>query len=141
MICIVLQDLGDVDVEAVIWAEVGPGAEVGSRARAAVREAMVQDGVGVAGLQNYAALAPLQALLQKRGVPFDLIVELFTQLSSGTSTDFNARTAEPERVRRQWEVARDCGAERIVAFAIDPWVLDDTPEAQLLRSQWKSAVG
>ncbi|WP_280192045.1 DUF4434 domain-containing protein [Delftia sp. PS-11] len=102
---------------------------------------MVQDGVGVAGLQNYAALAPLQALLQKRGVPFDLIVELFTQLSSGTSTDFNARTAEPERVRRQWEVARDCGAERIVAFAIDPWVLDDTPEAQLLRSQWKSAVG
>jgi sugar phosphate isomerase/epimerase len=103
---------------------------------------MLQDGVGVAGMQNYEGLAPLRQMLLHREAPFDLIVELFEQLppTQPDGSDFRARSATFERVRQQWDIARDYGAERIVAFAIDPWVLDDTPEARALRRQWKSAV-
>jgi hypothetical protein len=103
---------------------------------------MVQDGVGVAGLRNYEALAPLQQMLLERRAPFDLIVELFEQLppTRPDGSDFQARTASFERVRRQWDVARDYGAQRVVAFAIDPWVLNDTPEARQLLREWKAAA-
>ncbi len=103
---------------------------------------MVQDGVGVAGLRNYDALAPLQKMLLERGTPFDLIVELFEQLppTLPDGSDFRARSASAERVRQQWSVARDYGAQRVVAFAIDPWVLGDTPEARQLLSDWNSAI-
>lgn len=103
---------------------------------------MIQDGVGVAGLDNLAALEPLRQMLQGRHAPFDLIVELFEQLPGpADGSDFQARTADFGRVRRQWDVARDYGAQRIVAYALDPWVLGDSPEAQALLRQWRKALG
>lgn len=102
---------------------------------------MIQDGVGVAGLENLAALEPLHRMLQGRNAPFDLIVELFEQLpGQADGSDFQARTAGFERVRRQWEIASDYGAQRIVAYAIDPWVLGDAPEAQELLRHWRKAL-
>lgn len=101
---------------------------------------MLQDGVGVAGMTNYAGLEPLRALLRERGVPFDLIVELFEQLPSeeGSNGAFRARAASAERVRAQMEVARSYGAQRVIAFAVDPWMLGDTPEARQLLEQWQT---
>ena len=37
---------------------------------------MIQDGVGVAGLDNLKALEPLRRLLLARHAPFDLVIEL-----------------------------------------------------------------
>lgn len=102
---------------------------------------MIQDGVGVAGLANYQALEPLHDMLLARRASFDLILELFEELPSG-STDgstFKARSAEFSRVKQQWDVARGYGAKRVVAFAIDPWVIDDTPEARALMRAWLDA--
>ena len=68
---------------------------------------MIQDGVGVAGLDNLKALEPLRRLLLARRAPFDLVIELFEELPSG-STDgstFKARSADFERVRKQWLIA------------------------------------
>lgn len=103
---------------------------------------MIQDGVGVAGLRNYEALAPLQTLLRQRQAPFDLVVELFEQLpaSQPDGTDFQARSASFSRLQKQWKVAKDYGAQRVVAFALDPWVLGDMPEAQQLRQAWIQAI-
>ncbi|AVS85164.1 DUF4434 domain-containing protein [Paracidovorax avenae] len=100
---------------------------------------MLQDGVGVAGMGNYAGLEPLRALLRQRGVPFDLIIELFEQLppEPGTGDAFRARAATASRVRAQMDVARTYGAERVIAFAIDPWMLGDTPEARQLWQEWQ----
>ena len=86
---------------------------------------MLQDGVGVAGLGNYAGLEPLRVLLLKRGIAFDLIVELFEQLPPlpNTNDAFRAKPASPDRIRTQMAIASHYGAERIVAFAIDPWML------------------
>lgn len=99
---------------------------------------MLQDGVGVAGIDNLAGLEPLRALLRRRGVAFDLVVELFEQLPAapGGEEGFKARAATPERVRRQMEIARGYGAERVIAFAIDPWMVGDTPEAKRLLEAW-----
>lgn len=102
---------------------------------------MIQDGVGVAGLANYQSLAPLHDMLLARRASFDLILELFEELPSG-STDgstFKARSADFDRVKQQWEVARGYGAKRVVAFAIDPWVIDNTPEARALMQAWLAA--
>jgi len=102
---------------------------------------MIQDGVGVAGLANYQALAPLHDMLLARHASFDLILELFEELPSG-STDgstFKARSAEFDRVKQQWEVARGYGAKRVVAFAMEPWVIDNTPEARALMRAWLAA--
>ncbi|WMD23559.1 DUF4434 domain-containing protein [Achromobacter seleniivolatilans] len=102
---------------------------------------MIQDGVGVAGLANYQALAPLHDMLLARRASFDLILELFEELPSG-STDgstFKARSADFDRVKQQWAVARGYGAKRVVAFAIDPWVIDNTPEARALMQAWLAA--
>ena len=76
--------------------------------------------------------------LRRRGVPFDLIVELFEQLPAlpGTDDAFRARAASAERVKAQLRVARSYGAERIIAFAIDPWMLGDTAEARQLLKDW-----
>lgn len=103
---------------------------------------MIQDGVGVAGMSNYAALAPLHDMLVARGAPFDLILELFEELPSekNDGTTFDAKAAEFSRVKRQWEVAKDYGATRVVAFAIDPWVLDDTPGSKALLREWRAAL-
>lgn len=102
---------------------------------------MIQDGVGVAGLANLRALAPLHDMLRARHASFDLILELFEELPSGATdgSTFKARSADFERVREQWEVARGYGAKRIVAFALDPWVIDDTPEARALMRAWMDA--
>ncbi|AYD63646.1 DUF4434 domain-containing protein [Achromobacter sp. B7] len=102
---------------------------------------MIQDGVGVSGLANYQALAPLHDMLLARRASFDLVLELFEELPSG-STDgstFKARSADFDRVKQQWEVARGYGAKRVVAFAIDPWVIDNTPEARALMRAWLDA--
>ena len=102
---------------------------------------MIQDGVGVAGLANFQALEPLHDMLLARHAPFDLILELFEELPSGATdgSTFKARSADFERVKQQWEVARGYGARRIVAFALDPWVIDDTPEARALMRDWMDA--
>ncbi|GLU34508.1 hypothetical protein Busp01_43500 [Trinickia caryophylli] len=103
---------------------------------------MIQDGAGVAGLENYRGLQPLHDMLVERRARFDLILELFEQLPPARSgTGFSAKTAPYSRVEAQWDIARDYGAQRVVAFAIDPWVLDDTPEAEALRQRWLSALG
>lgn len=104
---------------------------------------MIQDGVGVAGMSNYQALAPLRDMLVARGVPFDLILELFEELPTGKKdgTDFKARSADAQRVKQQFEVARGYGASRVVAFAIDPWVIGDTPEARALLKAWNRLRG
>lgn len=102
---------------------------------------MIQDGVGVAGLANYQALAPLHDMLLARRASFDLILELFEELPSG-STDgstFKARSADFGRVKAQWDVASGYGAKRVVAFALDPWVIDNTPEARALMRAWLAA--
>ncbi|MET3512457.1 hypothetical protein ABIC63_000217 [Pseudacidovorax sp. 1753] len=106
---------------------------------AALLRPMLQDGVGVAGMGNYAGLEPLRRLLRQRGVAFDLIVELFEQLPNppGQPDGFRARAATLERVRAQLEVARTYGAEHVLAFAIDPWLLGDTPEAKKLLRDWR----
>lgn len=90
-------------------------------------------------LGNYAGLEPLRALLRQRGVPFDLIIELFEQLppEPGTGDAFRARAATAARVRAQMDVARTYGAERVIAFAIDPWMLGDTPESRQLWQEWQ----
>lgn len=99
---------------------------------------MLQDGVGVAGLDNYAGLEPLGALLRERGVAFDLIVELFEQLPPlpNTNNAFRAKAASPERIAAQMAIARDFGAERIVAFAIDPWLLTSSDDALTFPYTW-----
>jgi len=103
---------------------------------------MIQDGVGVAGMSNYAALTPLFAMLKARGASFDIIIELFESLPTekNDGTDFDAKVADFARVRRQCEMAAQFGATRLVAFAIDPWVLDDTPGSKALLRDWKAAL-
>ena len=69
---------------------------------------------------------------------FDLIVELFEQLPAlpNTQDAFRARTATSERIREQLKIAQSFGADRVIAFAIDPWLLGDSQEAQQLREDW-----
>lgn len=104
---------------------------------------MVQDGIGVAGMKNYAALEPLRKLLRQRGTPFDLIVELFEEIPSDKTdgSTFNARAADFPRVRAQLRRARSYGAQRVLAFAVDPWLIGDTLEAQQLLASWIGAYG
>jgi len=106
--------------------------------RAPVRP-MVQDGVGVAGWPNLAKLAPLIEMLRTRGVPFDVIIELFEELPSEKKdgTDFKARSADWARVQRQLEWARQTGAEKVVGFAVDPWVTNEDERARALRRNWR----
>ncbi|NER60828.1 DUF4434 domain-containing protein [Pseudomonas sp. MAFF212428] len=102
---------------------------------------MVQDGVGVAGWDNLKAIEPLLGMLRGQRMPFDVIVELFEQLPSENNdgTEFKARSADYPRVARQLEWASATGAAQVVAFALDPWVLQDDAAAQALRQQWRKA--
>ncbi|WP_022981210.1 DUF4434 domain-containing protein [Ideonella sp. B508-1] len=103
---------------------------------------MLQDGVGVAGMGNYAGLEPLRRLLRQRGVAFDLIVELFEQLppEPGRPEAFRARAATMQRVRAQLAVAHSYGAEHVLAYAFDPWLQGDTPEARQLLQDWRNSL-
>lgn len=100
---------------------------------------MVQDGVGVAGLGNLDGVDPLLALLRARRVDFDVVVEVFEQLSSSAAggSAFQARTADAARIDKQVAWARRSGAAEVFAFALDPWLSQDTPRAQALRRQWR----
>ncbi|WP_369976924.1 DUF4434 domain-containing protein [Xanthomonas bundabergensis] len=104
---------------------------------------MVQDGVGVAGLDNLDGVNPLLALLRARQVDFDVVVELFEQLpgTAADGSDFQAQTADAARIAKQLAWARRSGAAGIYAFALDPWLSQDTPRAQALRRQWRSGRG
>ena len=101
---------------------------------------MIQDGVGVAGLDNLKALEPLRRLLLARCAPFDLVIELFEELPSG-STDgstFKARSADFERVqamadRRQLRRAARRGLR---AGSLGH---RRQPEARVLRQAWMRA--
>lgn len=99
---------------------------------------MLQDGVGVSGMAAYEALEPLHRMLLARRAPFDLIVELFEELPSERQdgTTFNARSADAARVRRQLRIARRYRAQRVVAFAADPWLIGPTAEAERLKREW-----
>lgn len=103
---------------------------------------MLQDGVGVAGFQNYAGLEPLRLLLRERSIPFDLIVELFEQLPSlpGSNNAFRAKAASSSRIKTQMEVASTYGADRVVAFAIDPWLLSSSDAEMTFPYSWGEQV-
>lgn len=100
---------------------------------------MIQDGVGVQGIDNYAKLEPLHQMLLRRGAYFDLVVELFERKPDAANLvgQFQAQTASVDRLRAQWNVAQNYNARRIVAFALEPWASQDTPEGRQLRSVWK----
>ena len=101
---------------------------------------MIQDGVGVAGMENYARIEPLCRLLRQTQRPFDMVVELFRETSPPNSP-FQAVSAPYPGVRTQLEQARTAGAARSVAFAADPWLIDVTPAAKLLLGAWRAAYG
>jgi len=104
---------------------------------------MVQDGAGVAGLGNYNALAPVLDMLKYRGIPFDLIIELFEEIPSARTdgTTFTAVSAEFGRVQEQLHLAARSGAHRVLGFAAEPWLLGDTPGARRLQSAWHRTYG
>jgi hypothetical protein len=99
---------------------------------------MIQDGVGVEGLANYAMLVPLGEMLKRQAVNFDLIIELFEQEKADHLSDitFKAHSASMDRIREQLKQAQRFGAENLVSFSLDPWVIGDTPEAKLLLKNW-----
>lgn len=107
---------------------------------------MIQDGAGAEGIDGYTALQPLHDLFVAQGVPFDLIVELFENIApqgaqaQNGNAGFAARAAKYSRVAAQWKIARDYGAQRVVAFALDPYVIGDAPGASALRDAWRSAL-
>jgi len=99
---------------------------------------MIQDGVGQWGIANYAALEPLHEVFRTQGAKFDLILELFenTAADKDGGADFDASTASFDRLRQQWNIAMDYGAERLVVFAVDPWAIGDSPAAKRLLRDW-----
>ncbi|SBV57484.1 DUF4434 domain-containing protein [Xanthomonas graminis] len=101
---------------------------------------MVQDGVGVAGLDNLDGVNPLLAALRARQVAFDVVVELFEELPSSAAdgSHFQAQTADAARIQQQLAWAQRSGAAGIFAFALDPWLSQDSPRAQALRRQWRT---
>lgn len=103
---------------------------------------MVQDGVGVAGLDNLDGVDPLLALLRARNVDFDVVVELFEELASSPAdgSHFQAQTADAARIAKQLAWAERSGAAGVFAFALDPWLSQDTPRAQALRRRWRTSA-
>lgn len=103
---------------------------------------MVQDGVGVAGLANLDGVDPLLALLRTRKVDFDVVVELFEELptSAADGSHFQAQTADAARIGKQLAWAQRSGAAGLFAFALDPWLSQDSPRAKALRRQWRTAA-
>ncbi|NYT58410.1 DUF4434 domain-containing protein [Alcaligenaceae bacterium] len=102
---------------------------------------MIQDGVGVAGLEGYRSIAALHSLLRERHMTFDLIVELFEEQPSKNTdgTTFKAISADFSRVKQQLDIAENYGANNIVAFAADPWLIGPSPEAVRLLADWRAA--
>ncbi len=102
---------------------------------------MIQDGVGVAGLENYRNLEPLRALFVQRRLKWDLIIELFEELPSEKTdgTTFHAQSAAFSRVSRQLKIASDYGAASIVAFSADPWLIGSGRRAKALLQHWQQS--
>ena len=100
---------------------------------------MIQDGVGVAGEDDHLALAPLLAFFKERGVAFDAIVELFHELptAGGDGTQFRGESADFARVQQQLQWARNSGAGNVLVYALEPWLTQDTPQAEALRRAWR----
>lgn len=105
---------------------------------------MIQDGVGEGGLANYAVLEPLRRLLLRRAAEFDLVVELFERAPGSRAVDvpFRAQAASYGRLHAQLLAAQHYGARRVVAFAVDPWLIGpDAPGAARLLAQWRAVYG
>ena len=104
---------------------------------------MVQDGVGVHGLGNYKNLEPLHQLLLARKASFDVVLELFERLpqTANVQGEFKAKSAPFTRVAEQARIASDYGARRLVAFALEPWVLGQEDCAAQLQKAWRDAIG
>lgn len=102
---------------------------------------MIQDGVGVAGLGNYKNLEPLRKLFLNRKLKWDLIIELFEELPSAKSdgTTFEAHSATFARIQKQLNIAENYGADSVVAFAAEPWLIGSTPQAEALLHQWRKS--
>lgn len=154
MITTWLKGLSDVAIEtsgrepsvSTYFSEMGTGQQLANMwsyilDRVIIRP-MIQDGVGVSGMKNYDNLEPLRQMLLKRGANFDLIVELFEMKPNAANVtgQFQAQTASLERLRSQWEIAQGYGSRRIVAFALEPWASQDSPEGAQLRSVWKNTM-
>lgn len=99
---------------------------------------MVQDGVGVAGLDNLRQLQPLLQVFARRGTRFDAIVELFRELpgSAPDGSRFEGESADFARIRQQLQWAHGSGADNVLVYAVDPWLSQDTPQAKALRRRW-----
>ncbi|WP_323011438.1 DUF4434 domain-containing protein [Castellaniella sp.] len=100
---------------------------------------LIQDGAGIYGQPDLDALNQLQKSLQSQGIAFDLIIELFQQQRPVglDSSDFNAVTSAPERVRQQICRFEASGARKIIAFSAYPWLTNNTEAAHILRAQWR----
>jgi len=100
---------------------------------------MVQDGAGKMGVSNYAHLDSLFVLLSARGQPFDVVVELFTHRIEGEENVFSA--AGLPRIRKQLTAAAQSGAERLIGFAIYPYMDDTNPAGRELHRAYGKAIG
>ena len=97
---------------------------------------MIQDGAGVEGITNYARLEPLRDLFNREHITFDLVLELFEQDNHQSHVNFKARSASVKRIEQQLKLASSFGAEQLVSFALEPYVLGDSAEARLLFKNW-----
>lgn len=103
---------------------------------------LVQDGVGVFGLSNYRLLDTAFAYLRRLGRPFDVVVEVFDQHPSDQLEPgaFAADAAAFSRVSAQLELAAASGAERLIAFALHPYLTGPAPGAPHLRAAYERAL-
>ncbi|MEW6255742.1 MAG: DUF4434 domain-containing protein [Pseudomonadota bacterium] len=103
---------------------------------------LVQDGVGVFGLDNYRLLAPVFAHLRARGRPFDVVVEVFDQKANDPLEPgaFVADAARFTRIAAQLELAAASGADRLIAFALHPYMTGPAPGAAHLRAAYERAM-
>jgi hypothetical protein len=111
---------------------------------AAVRP-MLQDGAGTLPDCQPAErpqLTALAAMLRRRGQPFDVIVELFDQCRTrpGREPHSRARAADIGRVATQLRAAARSGAERIVGFALDPYMLANDADSVALRRAYADRI-
>jgi hypothetical protein len=107
---------------------------------------LLQDGVG-AGLHTPASILPLATavaqLARRRGQPWGLIIEVFTQVSGPPVNDgaFAARPAPLERIRAQLAVAERFPHAARVAFAIPHYMATAAgPEAAALAARYRERL-
>lgn len=125
--------LADGDTLAVLW----------DRILDAVRiRPMVQDGVGSGGLDAYRALRPVLATLTRRNASFDVVIELFTDRGQidRDGSSFDAVAADYDRVCEQIALASESGAERLLGFAVDPYMLGERPGAPALLDNYRAGL-